>query len=326
MPAEVESMAYTNEVPWHGLGTYIAEAPNVKEMIRIAGLNWIVEKRPLVTASKGSDKNWSKFDLPVENFFALTRNTDARVLDVVGDRYIPIQNQQAFEFFTEFVEAGDATMETAGSLRSGRLVWGLADLNKSFKLPGKDEVKGFLLVAAPHEQGKSLIIKLTTIRVVCNNTIALALRETGPEFRMAHRQEFDATMIKNAKQTLGLAREQMNEFEIAAKRLKALKLTTAQVIELCVKVISPEADKADIKDMVTDLESNGTPKIKQIIDIYQSAPGADPGTGWGALNAITYYADHVASRTADKRLSNAWFGRTANLKEDMLEALLAKVA
>lgn len=313
MSHEVESMAYTNEVPWHGLGTYVADAPSVEEMIRIAGLDWTVDKKKLITAHNL---------VPLKKWFALTRSSDGKVLDVVGSRYTPVQNAEAFEFFKEFVEAGDATMETAGSLRGGHFVWGLANLNQSFNLNGNDEVKGYILVGAPHEQGKSLIIRLTNVRVVCNNTLSLALREVGPEFRMAHRQAFDSSMIETAKQTLGLAREQLREFEQNARILKATPMTTKEVIEICAQIMCPELDEEQVAGAVEDLDKNGTPRLKKILDCYEKAPGAEPGNAWGALNGITYYTDHIASKNPDNRLSSAWFGDAAKKKERALGALL----
>lgn len=328
MSHEVETMAYTNEVPWHRLGVHVADAPDVEEMIQVAGLDWTVEKRPMVAATSYNEKTHKHtFDLEVPDFYALVRSSDDKVLDVVGSRYTPVQNTEAFEFFKEFVEAGDATMETAGSLRGGRLVWGLADLNASFRLPGKDEVKGYLLIAAPHEQGKSLIIRLTNIRVVCNNTLTLALREKGSasEFRMPHLQSFDANVIQRAKETLGIAREQLREFERNARLLKKLKVTTGDVTRICAELFT-DATPEDVEDMVTDPDSNATPRIKSILSAYTQAPGADPGTGWGALNAVTYWADHIASRTQDQRLANAWFGKTAVQKEKVLNTLLEMAA
>jgi phage/plasmid-like protein (TIGR03299 family) len=328
MSDEVESMAYTNEVPWHRLGTYVADAPSVEEMIALAGLDWRVEKRPLVTASKYllDEEAWTDFDLDVDGFYALVRNTDQRVLDVVGSRYIPTQPHEAFEFLNEFVEAGDATMETAGSLRGGRYLWGLANLNQGFNIRGRDEVKGYVLVACPYEQGKALLVKLTHIRVVCMNTLSLALKDAGAEFRMSHRQIFDANMIEKAKDVLGLAREEIGQFEKNARKLKKLKVSTGDAIRVITPIMSPKVTDEGIENSVEDFEEHATPRIAQIMDVYENAPGADPGTGWGVLNAVTYWSDHVASRTADKRLTNAWFGRTARQKEKVLDALLEMAA
>jgi len=306
----VETMAYTNEVPWHGLGVRVDKAPNVTEMMRLAKLNWKVTKEPLFV--KGKTDGFEE----IADAMALTRSSDHKILDVVGAKYVPTQNHEAFEFFNEFVHAGSATMETAGSLRGGKMVWGLANLKSSFKLEGKDEVKGYRLVGCPHQQGKSLVIKVTTVRVVCMNTLRLAMNtKTGNEFRMIHRKTFNKQMVEQAKVALGIAREQMKKFEELARHLKKMKVTKQRAFETFCLVYAP-GEKFTMDDAPVT--------VKRLMDVYEKAPGADPGTGWGVLNAVTYYADHVASRTPDKRLTNAWFGKTAGHKDRVLELLTTR--
>src|SRR5262245_13674298 len=174
MSHNVETMAYTNEVPWHGLGVSLKNTPTVEGMLKAAKIDWTVSKRKLATTN-GSDK----FTHPVKSHFALTRDSDGHILDVVGAGYVPTQNAQAFKFFKEFVEAGRATMETAGSLQQGRFIWGLANLKSSFMASAGDKINGFLLLLSPHKQGKSMLAKVTSVRVVCNNTLDLALHEGG---------------------------------------------------------------------------------------------------------------------------------------------------
>ena len=212
----------------------------------------------------------------------------------------------------DFIENGDATMETAGSLRGGLHVWGLANLKAGFKVASGDEVNGYLLVVCPHEVGKSLIFKFTPIRVVCQNTLSLALRDGRNEFRMPHRSQFDAGAISRAKDALGIARDAVGELEKNAKLLKKMKITDSDFIaKILAPIYMPNADTAEL---IQDPDANMTPRMKTIMDVYRKAPGADPGNGWGALNAVTYHADHLASRTVDKRLTNAWLGKTANQK------------
>lgn len=313
MSHQVETMAYTNEVPWHGLGFPVSNDQTAKQMLKAAKLNWKVEKKELFL--EGGQQ--------VDSAFALVRDSDSSVLDVVGSAYVPVQNEQAFEFFREFVEAGDATMETAGSLRGGRYVWGLANLGTSFKLKGNDEVKGYVLVGCPHEQGKSLLIKFTPIRVVCNNTLTAALHAPGsktkggvllPELRRAHRSEFDAGAIEKSKDALGIAREQFDEFKETAETLRKKTMSDQDALDVLSPIFAPKAEEVTMDSL--------TPRLAQIMDAYYKAPGAQPGNGWGLLNAVTYYADHVASRTPDKRLTNAWFGKTASQKLQVMETLL----
>lgn len=310
MSHNVETMAYTNEVPWHGLGTYIEKAPSVKAMIKAAKLTWTVEKRPMMIAES---------NIAVPDFFALTRSSDDYVLDVVGARYKPSQIEDVFGFFHDFVKEGKATMETAGSLDHGRLVWGLARLNHDFTLPGKDKVKGYILLGCPFKQGKSLLMKTTAVRVVCQNTYSMALAGGENEFRMNHRNEFDESQIKKAREVLGLAHDQISTFEEQAKVLSKIKMTDKDAIKVLAPVYAPEVELAEL---LKDFNEHATPRIARVMDVYANAPGAQVGNAWGVFNAVTYYSDHVASRTADKRLTNAWVGKTAKHKEKVLEALL----
>jgi phage/plasmid-like protein (TIGR03299 family) len=296
-------MVYTNEVPWHSLGHKVTQAKTVAEMIKLSKTDWTVSKQPLYLDGAKD---------PISEAFALMRSRDKAILDVVGPAYTPVQNVEGFEFFNEYIKAGSAEMDTMGSLRGGKYVWGLANLKAGFKLAGRDEVKGYLLVAIPHQQGKSFVIKITTIRVVCMNTLMLALRKGGDEFRMVHRRVFDKHVMEEAKQTLGIARDQIKEFGEVANHLKKMKMSKDKAFETFALVYAP-GDKFTMED--------APEKVKRVMDIYENAPGADPGTGWGVLNAVTYYADHVASRTADKRLTNAWFGKTGAQKERVLELL-----
>lgn len=305
MPDEVETMAFTNEAPWHGLGVSFDKAVNVAQILKLAKIDWAVEKVAM-TIARG------KKVIEVPEHFALTRDDDT-VLDVVGRDYVPVQNAEAFEFFCEYVEAGGATMETAGSLRGGRYVWGLANIKQEFTLGKRDRVKGYLLVACPHMQGRAFVCKLTSIRVVCMNTLRLALREGGDEFRMPHRFVFDASMREQAKRTIGLARERVDEFGEVATRLKKMKMRADDALG----VFAASIGRRDVTE-----ETERKPKpVEIMLECYERAPGAEPGNGWGVLNAVTYYVDHMASRTADKRLTNAWFAKGAVIKERALVEL-----
>lgn len=197
------------------------------------------------------------------------------------------------------------------------MVWGLANLNKSFKLGSGDEVRGYLLCACPHEQGKSNIFKFVATRVVCWNTFSLALGEATAEYRRSHRSEFTDVSIEQAKLALGIARDQMGEFEKTARLLVKKKMTLEMTLAVLTPIFAADTSKEDMK------AKKYPPKLTAVLDAIDKAPGAAPGSAWGVFNGVTYYADHIASRTPDKRLSNAWFGRTAAQKKDALEALVA---
>ena len=130
MVAAVETMAYAGEVPWHGLGVKVRPDLTPVEMLNAAELNWEVDKVPL-TYTIGDDETQQQF---IPNKFGLIRKTDGRFYDVVGPNWNPLQNEQAFEFFHDFVEKGDMEMHTAGSLHDGQYVWALAKIKESFEV------------------------------------------------------------------------------------------------------------------------------------------------------------------------------------------------
>ncbi len=316
MSHEVESMAYAGAVPWHGLGTKVDENLDIEAMLVQAGLDWEIELLPVMVNKQ-----------IVPGYFGMTRSSDGKVLDVCGKRYKPTQNAQAFEFFREFLDAGEAKLQTAGSLKGGQYVWGLASLDFSFTLEGKDKSEGYVLVGCPHEQGKSLIIKRTMIRVVCHNTLTAALRDKSGSFRFVHRSKFGSSAIRRAKEVLGLAREDMREFERQAKELVEHEIKMSQFVSIVAPIMMPKATPDQIMDWVKDPDpENFSPRMKDLYKAYTTAPGATPGNAWGVLNAVTYYADHMASRTQDQRLSNAWFGKTARQKQAVLNKLLVLTA
>lgn len=321
MGIRTSSIAYVkgDTAPWrsNGIGVEVAKGATVKQMLRAAKLDWTVSKRPLAYLANRSDglgQDVEHFD----NHFALV-NSRGKVLDVCGSRYLPTQNEAAFNFFDDLIDKGDAKMDTVGSLAGGRIVFGLAKLNEGFQLPGKDRVEGYIFLGVPHIQGKSLIARVVFQRDVCNNTMSVAMRTSGKVaggdvFRMNHRNEFNEVQRDKAKAVIGVAKEQVKTFAKQAQKLHKHKLDDAETAALIAKTFQPDWDGS---------VENLSPKMKAIMDAHKNAPGAQPGTAWGAFNAVTYFTDHVASRSDEKRLHNAWLGRTARQKEDVLHNLLA---
>jgi phage/plasmid-like protein (TIGR03299 family) len=304
MPHQIESIAWAGETPWHGLGTQVDPDLGVDQMLVAAGLDWRVAKERLYVRRDGRD-------VPVPGHHALTRSSDGSVLSVVGSTYRPVQNHEALEFFRAFVEAGDMRLETAGSLGGGKRIWALAALREEFELAGGDAVSGYLLFTNPHGLNAALVVQFTPIRVVCANTIAMALN--GPSagvYRHAHFSDFDA---ERAKAALGLAKHQLGEFRETAAFLASRRYTDDTVRRFLVDVFEPlRAANDETADLVK------RPRVKRAIDALASQPGGDlkaaAGTWWGALNAVTWLADHRLGRGADTRLSSAWYGEARQFK------------
>jgi phage/plasmid-like protein (TIGR03299 family) len=319
MAHEVETMAYANETPWHGLGTPVADNLTPAQMLEAAGLDWKVQKKALVV---------DDLDHILTSHYALVRDTDSKILGVCGNEYTPTQNSDVFEFFDKFCKAGDMKMETAGSLNGGKRVWGLAKINGGFMLGGKDEVEGYILLDNPHIWGRSLQILFTPIRVVCNNTLTAALQNnTNKEntFRMSHDRAFDDQIKQTAAEKVGLAMKSLDVFKSQAEFLSKKKASDQKVMEFFSNLVNPTQYQAALIDSefgeVNRADLGRT--VNRLLDIVHTQPGADlktsAGTWWGAFNAVTYYYDHVAGTDQDKRLTSAWFGSAATRKRQALD-------
>ncbi len=305
MAHQIETMAFANTPPWHGLGVPVPDEIGVDAMLAAAGLDWTVSKRPLTTHLEDGA------EVAVPSHAALTRSSDGKVLSVVGAGYQPVQNHEALDFFRRFVEAGDMKLETAGSLGGGTRVWALASIRDGFALDGGDEVSGHLLFTNPHTPNAALVAQFTPIRVVCANTLAMALAgESAGVYRHAHFTAFDAD---KARAALGLARNQLAEFKEASAFLAARRYDDAAVRRFFVEVFEPAlAANEDIDALAA------RPRVRQALDALTVQPGAEmrsaEGTWWGAVNAVTWLADHRLGRGADTRLSSAWYGEARQFK------------
>lgn len=219
-------MAYAGlEKPWHGLGTSVSADMTPEEMLDAAGINWHVRLADMWTNTKA----WGPRKSALVK--CLMRIEDGKELSIVGPEYVPTQNQDAFRFFKRFVEAGHMKMDTAGSLQEGRRIWGLASIQDSFTLAGGDKVDGYLLVSSPHIYGESLQIKFVATRVVCWNTLSMALKEkTGRgKWRMLHLQSFDEKQMAKAELALGISKSLLGDLKEKATLLSSVKADERQV-------------------------------------------------------------------------------------------------
>ena len=342
MSHEVETMAWAGDKPWHGLGVEVDGDLTPLEMQEAAQLDWTVSKRPSYTLDAPV---WSE-DVGIiqaENTFHIVRDSDNRILSHCGKDYLPIQNEDVFKFFKRFTEAGHMTMETAGSLKDGGEIWGLAKISEDFELAGDDLIKGYLLINQPHIVGKSMTIKLTPIRVVCNNTLTMALGQSGTaSFRMPHVREFGNDVIQAAEEALGLSATAMTEFRNNAITLSKAKAKHSDVLDYVGEIYQPimiaeyrkeqllrESGKAiGIQEPLKE-KLNKFPSL--VVEALERSPGANltsaKGTWWGALNAVTYVEDHLRqSQTEGNALHSAWFGAAANRKAKALNLAMQRAA
>lgn len=309
----VETMAYAGEVPWHGLGTKVPADLSPEQMLEKAGLNWTVEKKPLFFMN--NDQR-----MPVGNSNALVRSSDQRSLTVVSNDWNPVQNHEAFSFFDDFVKAGDMQMHTAGSLKGGQIVWALAKVSDSFELFGGDQVDSFLLFTNPHEFGRSIDVRFTPIRVVCNNTLTFSLNSNSVNHvRINHRNQFDAEDVKNM---LGVAHHKLDEYKNIASFLGSKKTSKESIVEYFNRVFPSMSYnlKADEKQKMMSKEAMSR-QAKEAVRTLETQPGSRfaKGSWWHAFNTVTYLTDHKLGRSADARLTSAWYGSNKNKKDKALE-------
>ena len=297
-------MAYVGELPWHGLGTKVEQDLTPAQFQEVAGLNWEVTKEKLMTPS----------GTIVPNKEALVRSSDGAILDVVGTGWNPVQNSEAFEFFHEYVMAGDMEMHTAGSLKNGQMVWALAKTKESFELFNGDVTDNYFLFTNPHQFGKSINIRMTPIRVVCNNTLTLSLSKQSDQMvSVNHRTAFDPDMVK---EQMGIAREKMEQYKSMAQFLGSKRYTAENVIQYFNEVFGAPA-----KEKVDNVIPFTSRNAKTAFENLDTQPGANfaQGSWWTAFNSVTHMTDHLQGRENDSRLQSAWYGRNRKVKLNALD-------
>ena len=295
MVANVETMFYTREKPWHGLGTMVAEAPNSKDALRLAGLNWKVLQEPVYTENKEL----------IQGYKANVRDTDRKVLGVVTDRYKVIQNEEAFAFTDTLLGKG-VRYETAGSLQEGRRVWMLARLPREFIIGG-ERISPYMVFSNTHDGSEAVKTALTPIRVVCNNTLNLALRTAKRSWSMIHTGDISGK-IEEAKNTLLLADEYMTALGQEFENLRKIKLSEKQVLDY-IKILLPMEENYSL------LQKRGVEKLRADMKMrYFDAPDLkDVGNnGYRFVNAVSDFATHSTPRRKTANYKENIFARTAD--------------
>ena len=301
---QIETMAYAGQSPWGDIGTQVSNDLSPQQIMEKADLNWSVDK-----VKTYADYQGEKIPTGLE---ALVRSSDNKILTQVGKNWEPCQNETAFEFFNEYCLEGGMDMESAGSLKGGKMVWALAKIKESFDVVKGDQVDSYLLFSNPHEYGKSIDVRFTPIRVTCMNTLAMAIKGSAVNgMKVNHRKAFDPQVVK---ETMGIAHEKFEQYKEVAKFLSKKRFDAQSLIQYYNEVF-PRTYKGKDEVIVSaydDLTTNG----QKAFDVLQSQPGANfaQGSWWQALNSVTYLTDHVMGREADSRMTSSWFGANANRK------------
>lgn len=312
MAAAVETMMYNDrEVPWHGLGTPVDGLVTAKEAIQSAELDWTVSRQPVFTG-EGSE---------IDGYARINRDSDGATFGIVGSKYEPIQNAEAFDFMDTLVDSGEAKYETAGSLKGGRVVWMLAEVPRGVYVAG-EEHRPYLLLANNHDGSGSCKVTATPVRVVCCNTLAMALGQAVNTVRIRHTGNVNGK-IAQAREVLRIGFDYFEQFETVGDGLATRRFSEAEFARFLDSLLPVPEDAKNAKRVEA--------KRSDVARLYFESPNLENvrGTAWAAYNAVAEYADHYAEvrgtksdqDEADARTYRAWF-RPA-MKDKALEVALA---
>ena len=295
MPADIESMFYTRVAPWHGLGVRVEEALSSDEALEKSGLDWTVTQRPIMT---------DLYD-PIPGYKANIRETDNRVLGVVSNKYKVVQNHEAFAFVDALLGEG-VRFETAGSLNGGRKVWMLAKLPEQYTMM-EEQIEPYLVFSNSHDGTSSIRIACTPIRVVCQNTLNLALNNAKRVWSTIHVGDLSHKMDE-AHNTLSLARRYMDNLSVEFNRLSQINLPDTRVTEY-IEMLLP------MDDAPSDIHKRNVSMIRADLAVrYFDAPDLQH-VGKNAYRFVCAVSDFA---THAKPLRE-----TANYRENMFAKTIA---
>ena len=326
MSALIETMFYVGAMPWHGEGQKLSQPPTSAEAIMQAGLDWEISTQPIFRIRGDSPGDLEpRVYARVPEGQVVIRETDKKVLGVVGSRWTPVQNRDAFNFFDPLVQDGYATYHTAGSLREGRTVWVLAQIGENRFIVGDDAIGQFLLLSMGHDGTRGVQLMPTPIRVVCANTLNAA-EQTSDEGKTMLKFAHTTNVVKRLRETQEFIRPFLHNFEETTEvfRTLARSQVSDKAAEAYLETLfpNPKGENASIT-RAENVRKTIMQKFEGDLLGYDAIPSHFQQTYWTLYNAVTEYIDH--NRGSDKhRLNSCWLGSGAKVKERALE--LATVA
>ncbi|AIP61626.1 DUF932 domain-containing protein [Burkholderia thailandensis] len=319
----VQTMAFANETPWHGLGNQLAANQPLEVWAKQAGMDWRIEEAEVrfVSGMAGTTLG-SIHAFPEQK--VLYRSDTKAPLSVVSKRFNVVQPAEIIEFYRDLTEAGGYELETAGVLKDGKKLWALARTGQNATLKGRDRVNGYLLLATACDGSLATTAQFTSVRVVCNNTLAIALGDSTGAVKVPHRSQFDAQAVKRQ---LGIAISSWDGFMARMKALSECRVNDTAAETFLRRVLTYPTTSASSQVAATNDSA-----IKAVHELFTGrGKGSDmasaAGTAWGLLNSVTEFVDHQRrARSADNRTDSAWFGTGAALKQKAFDEAMRLVA
>ncbi|MCW8692341.1 DUF932 domain-containing protein [Acinetobacter baumannii] len=342
----VETMAFVGDTPWHGLGNPLSPNQPIEVWAQQAGMDWRIESSNVSYMAK--NERGQNILMPYEEQRVLYRSDTHAPLSVVSQRFQEVQPKEILEFYRDLTEQSGFELETAGVLKGGRKFWALARTGQSAALKGKDVSNGYILLATACDGTLATTAQFTSIRVVCNNTLAIALRgqnSSAGVVKVPHSTKFDAEKIK---QQLGISVRAWDEHMYEMKQLSQRKVTQSEAAAYFDAVFNnttmsiTEQDDNIIqfyRDVATQAQANSKekpePNAKSMSKAMEMFNGQGRGaslssakdTAYGLLCSMTEFIDHERrAMSIDHRLDSAWFGAGAMMKQRGLEQALRLVS
>lgn len=320
MAHEFQSGLFFGENAWHGLGVPLPADSNVRhsidDAIKISGLDWKVETAPLFHHAPrvpGVRSHHAK----VEGFQAVRRKDTNAILGVVGERYHVLQNREQFDWFKPFLDAGEASFETCGALKNGTIVWVLARINrKDIEVQSGDVVRKYLLLTSSHDGSMATNVGFSPIRVVCWNTLSMALNGKSNLLKVRHTaKQKDA--LKAVRETINLLDQTFEATAVQYRRLAKCGIKLADLRKYVRLVL-------DLQDNDEANSTRSKNQLERIVQLCSAGVGQNPDklTAWGAYNGVTQYITHEYGHSAETRLRSAWYGPGEKMNDKALRLAL----
>lgn len=319
MAHEVENMAYVGKTPWHGLGNQLSAKQPLEVWSQQAGMDWHIEESPVRFIANAKGNLGEIHSYPDSK--VLYRSDTKSALSVVGNRYKVVQPQEILEFYRDLTEKSGFELETAGVLKGGRKLWALARTGQTGLLQGNDRTNAYVLLGTACDGSMATTAQFTSVRVVCNNTLAIALAGAEASVKVRHNTVFDA---QDVKKRLGISVTAWDDFMYQLKGLSERKVSARDRLQYFQTVFSEKPKRGPLTINERAAASS--------LELYEGGGmgamlASSNGTAYGLLNAVTEFVDHERkAKNTDYRLDSAWFGKGAALKQKSLDQALQLIA
>lgn len=311
------AMAYVGEVPWHGLGQGLTVDADLDTWKREAGMDWDIKSAPVMYETPNGTKM-------ADGRVVLYRSDNDQHLSIMTDAYKIVQPGEVIDFFSSLIKDAGMTMETAGVLFGGKRFWALANTGKADEVLANDKIKGYVLLTTSCDGTLATTAQLTTVRVVCNNTLTMSLGGAGVKAvsRTTHRSDFNAEAVK---EQLGLVDIRWQQFINGMRALANVKVTDEYANNVFTELLAPKKMKED-----GAINAAVQKKVSTLLELYKNGTGAEMhnGSAWGLLNAVTEFVDHGSQRrTTEGRFINSMLGGVGDtLKNKVYSRLMTELA